>query len=95
MLRNTYKQVCKLALAQSTETLTRLFVKSFVDQSTLPLLQSADAVLNRVLDKDPMDVNRTLLPDAVSSINGLLFDKRVPKWVEDNLRVLASCSAEG
>jgi len=64
--------------AKSTETLASLLVKSGFDELPLSVLQLDNAIFNRLLDKDSMHFDWSLLTDSVSAIYGLHFDERIP-----------------
>ena len=64
-----------------------LLIKSIFDEFALLFLESNDTVFNGVWNKDAVDLDGFQLANAVSTIDSLLLDVRVPKRSEyDDLR---------
>jgi len=78
------KQEPELSRTQPTNRLAGFLIQSPLDELSFLFLQSEDPVLDSVWYKYAVDVDGLLLPDAVGTINGLLFDVWIPEWVENN-----------
>jgi len=61
--------------------LTSLLVKCFGDQRALSFLQFTDSVFHRILHEYTVHVNCTLLPNPVSTVDGLIFNVWIPERI--------------
>jgi hypothetical protein len=76
--------VLKFLRAEAGETLGSLLIKRRVDDLHLGILELLDTVFDGLGDKDAIHVDLAGLRHAMSPVDGLFFDERVPERVKDD-----------
>jgi hypothetical protein len=76
--------VLQLLCIEAGEALGSLLVKRSVDDLHLCILKLFDTIFDSLGNKDAVHKDLTGLRHAMSPIDGLLFDERIPERVEDD-----------
>src|SRR5258708_3727757 len=61
-----------------------LFAQDVVRERGFCFLQSTNFLLDAVLDEEPIRNHVALLPDAMGTIDRLVFDRRIPPRIEEH-----------
>ena len=83
----TYKEISKFPGIQAGDIHSTTLIEGTTDQLTLLVLESNNAILDGILNKQTVNKDLSNLPDAMGTINSLVFNVGIPERIEhDNMR---------